>query len=67
MVTRKNPPIQKLIAKSLNTTVATINKIINQDLQIKKAKKHIAHKLFSRHGAQRRIFYRTLCGDKFNS
>ncbi|KFM70262.1 hypothetical protein X975_07246, partial [Stegodyphus mimosarum] len=38
MVTSENPPTQRSIAKALNTSVATINKIINQDLQLKKAK-----------------------------
>ena len=36
LVIRENPPTQKSIAKS----VAPIIKIINQDLQVKKAKEH---------------------------
>ena len=44
LVIRENPSTQKSIAKSLNTSVAVINKIINQDLQVKMAKKkHDVH------------------------
>ena len=39
LITRENLPTQKSIAKSLiNTPVAIIKKIINQDLELKKAK-----------------------------
>ena len=38
LVTRKNPPVQKSIVKSINTSEATLNKIMNQDSQLKKAK-----------------------------
>ena len=31
LVTRENPPIQNSIANSLNTSVATINKIVSKD------------------------------------
>lgn len=70
LVTRENPPTQKSIAKSLDTSVATINKIINQDLQLKKAKKHNVHQLLPRHVAQRKTFCRILyenhlAGDKW--
>lgn len=70
LVTRENPPTQKSIANSLNTSVATVNKIINQDLQLKKAKKHNVHRLLPRHVAQRktccRILYENyLAGDKW--
>ena len=37
-VTSENPPTEKSFTKSLNTSIATINKIINQDLQLKKVK-----------------------------
>lgn len=33
----ENPPTHKTITKSLNTSVTTINQIINQDLQLKKS------------------------------
>ena len=33
-----NPLFLKSVAKSLNTSITTINKIINQDLQLKKVK-----------------------------
>ena len=59
-VTRENPPTQNSTAKSLNTSIATINKIINQDLQLKKTKKHKVHQLLPRHMVQRRTLCRTL-------
>ena len=48
LLTRENPPTQKSIAKSLNISVATINKVINQDLTLKTIKKHNLHQLLSR-------------------
>ena len=39
LVTRENLLIQKSIAKSSNISVATINKVIDQHLQLEKAKK----------------------------
>ena len=70
MATRKNSQIQKSFAKSLNASVATINKIMNQDLQLKKAKRHYVYQLLPRLMSQRRIFFRTLyenylVGDKW--
>ena len=53
---KRIPQKQKSIAKSLNTSVATINKIKNQDLQFKKAKKHNVHQLLSRLVVQRGAF-----------
>ena len=60
MVTRENPPAQKSIAKFLNTSIAAINKIINQVLQLKKAKKHIFCQLLPRRVPQRKTFCRIL-------
>ena len=31
LVKKENPPMQKLIVKSLNTSLATLDKIVNQD------------------------------------
>ena len=39
LVTRENTPKRKSIPKPLNTSVATINKLINQDLYLKNLKK----------------------------
>lgn len=52
------------------TSVATITKIINQDLHLKKAKKKIVHCLLPRHVAQQKTFCRAmyesyLAGDKW--
>ena len=38
--TKENLLMQKSIAKTLNTSVVTTNKIINKDLHLQKAKKH---------------------------
>ena len=60
LVTEENSPMQKLIAKFLNTSVTTIKIIINQCLQIKKAKKHSVDQLLLRHVSQYRTFCRIL-------
>ena len=60
LVTRVNLLMQKWIAESLNTYVATINTIMNQDLQLKKAKKYNVHQLLSSDVVQHRAFYRNL-------
>ena len=60
LVTRGIPPTQKSLAKSLNASVATVNKIINQDLHFRKAKMRNLHQLLARHVAQHRTFCRIL-------
>ena len=40
LVIRENPPTQKTIAKSLNTSVTALNKIISQNLHLRKAKQY---------------------------
>ena len=37
---KRKSTTKKSVTKVLNTSVATINKVINQDLQLKNAKKH---------------------------
>ena len=71
LVTRENLPTQKSIAKSLIKSTATINKIIDQDLQPKKkANKRNDHQILPSHVTQHRTFCRTpyekyLAGDKW--
>ena len=68
--TRENLPTQKSIAKSLIKSTATINKIIDQDLQPKKANKCNDHQILPSHVSQHRTFCRIpyekyLAGDKW--
>ena len=60
LVKRENELMQKWIAKSLNTSVSTINTIINNYLHLKKAKKYIVAKLLLRHVTPCRSFHRAL-------
>ena len=53
LIRRKNLPTQKSFAKTLNTSVVTINK----DIQLKKAKKkQNVHQLLLRRMSQRKTF-----------
>lgn len=56
LVTRGNQLTQKSMTKSLNTSVTTINKIINKYLQLIKVKKHKVHRLSPSHAAQCKTF-----------
>jgi hypothetical protein len=70
MVKNENPPTQKIIANKIGTSAATINKIINKDLQLRKVKKSKVHRLTEYHIQRRftncRFFYENyLSGDKW--
>ena len=57
MVTKENPPTQKSVAKILNTSLATINKIKNKDFCILK---NVLTSFYQEYVAQRGTFRRTV-------
>jgi hypothetical protein len=59
-VLKENPTPQRTIAKSLGTSIGTINKIINKDLNLIKAKKYKVHRLLPRHVTERKTRCRLL-------
>ena len=70
LVTKKDPPMSKSIAKFLNTSLAAIIKIVNLDMHLKKVKNHNIQQHLPRHMTQCRTFCRILyvnylTGDKW--
>lgn len=60
LMLKENPPSQRTVAKSLKCSVSTVNKMINVDLNLKKAKKRNVHRLLPKHIAERRTRCRIL-------
>lgn len=59
-VLKENPTPQRTIAKSLNISIGTVNKIIKSDLKLIKTKKHDVHRLTPKHVSQRKTMCRLL-------
>ena len=47
LMLKENPPIQRHVANALNCSVLTVNKIINSDFNLKKAKKNNVYRFLS--------------------
>lgn len=67
---QENPPTQKAMARKTGTSVATVNRIIHQDLRLKKFHKARVHALNERHIRERKtnarkLYERHLSGDKW--
>lgn len=60
LMLKENPPSQRTVAKSLKCSVSTVNKMINVDLNLKKAKKRNVHRLSLKYIAERRTRCRIL-------
>ena len=69
-VFKENAILQRTIAKSLNSSVGTVNKIIKSDLETIKTKKYDVHCLKPKHNFQRKTMCRLsyenyLAGEKW--
>ena len=72
LILKENPATQRTVAKSLKCSVSTVNKIINVDLNLKKAKKCNVHRLLPKHVVDRRtrcrkLYENHLSGDKWKN
>ena len=56
-----NPPNQRYVANTLNCSILTVNKVVNPNLKLEKAKKYYVHRLSQRHMHERRTLCRYLC------
>jgi hypothetical protein len=69
-ITKEHPPTQRHLAISLGTSVSSINRIINKDLDLKMSKKRSVHRLRLKHINERkqncRLLYENhLASDKW--
>lgn len=60
LMLKENPPSQRTVAKSLKCSVSTVNKMINVDLNLKKARKRNVHCLSPKHIAECKTHCRIL-------
>ena len=69
-VMKKNPPLQRMIARKLDTTLTNVNRIIHEDLDMVTRKKTKVHSLTDLHKQNRftncrKLYERNLAEDKW--
>lgn len=72
LILKENPATQRSVAKSIKCALSTVNKIINSDLSLKKAKKFNVHRLLPKHIADRKtrcrkLYENHLSGEKWKN